>query len=310
MKKTVLTMAMLMIMLVLAACSDSTPEDTNASAEGSEADQTDTVETDREHWPEKLRFADTGVEGMEQLQREHGPFKDAMEEVLGIEVEFFSVTDRTAAAVAAQFDQVDIVLTGPSEYVVMKSKAEVEPVIGLTRPGYRLAFIARADSGIESLEDMKGKKVAMKDVGSTSGHIGPSSILIENGFNLDQDFDGSIALLGDARIEALRGGDVDVVGTGADDYYELANEEGEDEWTLVHEGPDLPSDLFVASPTLDKEFVEEVKQLFLENQDYLLAELLQTEENDKYSDSELIDAKDEDYDSIREAYDTLGLTLE
>lgn len=290
-----------LLVLVVAGCAGEASEEND---EGSKNN------ADREHWPEKLRFADTGVEGIEQLQREFGPFKEALEEVLDIEVEFFAITDRTAAAIAAQFDQVDFILTGPSEYVVMKSKSEVQPVVGLTRPGYRSAFIAKSDSGIQSLEDMKGKKVAMKDVGSTSGHIGPSSILIDNGFDLDNDFDGSISLLGDARMEALRGGDVDVVGTGVKDYHKAVEEDGEEAWTLVHEGPDLPNDLFVASPTLDPKFVEDVKNLLIENQDFILEKMLQSEENDKYQESELLEAKDEDYDSIREAYETLGLDLE
>ncbi|MFP4697657.1 MAG: phosphate/phosphite/phosphonate ABC transporter substrate-binding protein [Eubacteriales bacterium] len=324
MRKFKFMLMTLLLVFVIAGCSNTkeesteslldqtTDEPTESSLDKTTEESNTKTAENQEHkdWPKTLRFADTGVEGFEQLQREFGPFKDALEDTLGVKIEFFAVTDRTAAAVAAEFDQVDFVLTGPSEYVVMKSKVDVQPVVGITRPGYRSAFMAKSDSGIKSLEDLKGKKIGMKDIGSTSGHIGPSSILIENGFNLDKDFDGQIGMLGDARLETLRNGDVDAIGSGIKDYKKLVEQDGKESWTLVHEGPDLPNDLFVASPNLPKDFVAEVKSLMVKNQEKIIESIVQTGENQKYEESELVDAKDSDYDSIRKAYETLGMKLE
>ena len=44
--------------------------------------------------PEKLRFAVTDVQGLEELQRDYEPFRDALAESLGTEIEFFPVADR------------------------------------------------------------------------------------------------------------------------------------------------------------------------------------------------------------------------
>ncbi len=258
----------------------------------------------------KLRFVDTGVEGMEQLQREFGPFRDTLEDVLDVEVEFFAVNDRTAAATAVQHDQVDLALTGPSEYIAMKSKADVKPVVGITRPGYegkgyKSVFIVREDSNYHTLDDIKGKTIAMKDAGSTSGHIGPSSILIEEGYDLDNDFD--IKLLGDARIEAFRSGDVDVLATGMKDYVKMVEQDGEDKYRLLYEGEQLPNDLIVASPEVSDESIEELQKAMIDNQEEILKSILVTGENDKYKEAKLVREKNENYEPIKRAYKKLGI---
>ncbi|MBV1696570.1 MAG: hypothetical protein KGP27_19085, partial [Hyphomicrobiales bacterium] len=60
----------------------------------------------------KVRFAVTDIDGLESLQREFAPFKEAIEKVSGLEVSFFPVSGRTAAVEAMAADQVDFVLTG------------------------------------------------------------------------------------------------------------------------------------------------------------------------------------------------------
>jgi phosphonate transport system substrate-binding protein len=59
---------------------------------------------------ETIRFAVTDIDGLEALQREMGPFKDAFEAASGLKVEFFPVSGRTVAVEAMAADQVDFVL--------------------------------------------------------------------------------------------------------------------------------------------------------------------------------------------------------
>ena len=63
---------------------------------------------------ETIRFAVTDIDGLEALQKEMGPFKDAFEKASGLAVEFFPVSRRTVAVEAMAADQVDFVLTGPA----------------------------------------------------------------------------------------------------------------------------------------------------------------------------------------------------
>ncbi len=124
---------------------------------------------------DKIRFAVTDVDGMESLQREYGPFKDAFEKASGLKMDFFPVSGRTAAVEAMAADQVDFVLTGPAEYVVFNARLKAQPVVVWTRPNYKSSIVVLEDSPVKSLADLKGKKISFGEIGSTSQHLGPAT---------------------------------------------------------------------------------------------------------------------------------------
>ena len=124
---------------------------------------------------ETWKLAVTDVEGMERLQLEWGPFKDALEAATGDTFEFFAVNSRTAAAEALRGKTVDFVVSGPAEYVVINKLTSATPLIGLGRPDYHCAIVVRADSGINVPADLKGKKVVFGDIGSTSNMLVPDA---------------------------------------------------------------------------------------------------------------------------------------
>ncbi len=278
-------------LLFLVACNSSSPDASN-NPNGE---------------PDTLRFAVTDVQGLEELQRDFEPFRDALAETLGKEIKFFPVADRTAAAVALQADQVDIVLTGPAEYVVMQAKTQAVPFIAITRPNYRSVIAVHKDSGINSLEDLKGKTIAMSDLGSTSGQLGPTKILVDAGLQPEQDIE--IKMLGDADLQAFQNEDVEAWGGAALDYdrfMEAKNLKSED-YPIVKKGDLLPSDVFIASNKLKPEYVEEIKKGMVENQEQLIGAIVSVDTNEKYKGSTLVEAKDSDYDPIRQAYQAIGI---
>ncbi|MDJ0580318.1 phosphate/phosphite/phosphonate ABC transporter substrate-binding protein [Crocosphaera sp.] len=257
--------------------------------------------------PDTLRFAVTDVQGLEELQRDFEPFRDALAETLGKEIKFFPVADRTAAAVALQSDQVDIVLTGPAEYVVMQAKTQAVPFIAITRPNYRSVIAVHKNGGINSLEDLKGKTIAMSDLGSTSGQLGPTKILVDAGLQPEKDIE--IKMLGDADLQAFQNEDVEAWGGAALDYdrfMEAKNLKSED-YPIVKKGDLLPSDVFIASNKLKPEYVEEIKKGMVENQEQLIGAIVSVDANEKYQGSTLVEAKDSDYDPIRQTYQAIGI---
>jgi phosphonoacetate hydrolase len=131
--------------------------------------------------PRALRFAITDVEGLEQLQREFGEFRDLLQQKTGLKFDLFPIADRTVAVSALENDQIDLVITGPAEYVIFRSRTEVRPLIGLFRPDYTAVFLVRKADGVKSLSELRGKKVALGDVGSTSKHIAPLDMLAKAG---------------------------------------------------------------------------------------------------------------------------------
>ncbi len=278
-------------LLFLVACNSNSPD----------------VATNPNGEPDTLRFAVTDVQGLEELQRDYEPFRDALTETLGKEIEFFPVADRTAAAVALQSDQVDIVLTGPAEYVVMQAKTEAVPFIAITRPNYRSVIAVHKNSGINSLEELKGKTIAMSDLGSTSGQLGPTKILVDAELQPEQDIE--IKMLGDADLQAFQNEDVEAWGGAALDYdrFMEAKKLNAEDYPIIEKGNLLPSDVFIASSKLNPEYVEEIKQRMVENQEELIGAIVSVDANEKYKGSTLVEAKDSDYDPIREAYQAIGI---
>ncbi|MEO1132094.1 MAG: phosphate/phosphite/phosphonate ABC transporter substrate-binding protein [Cyanobacteria bacterium J06639_1] len=259
------------------------------------------------HVPDTIRFAVTDVVGLEELRRDFEPFRDALEAATGKEIKFFPVADRAAAAVALQADQVDVVLAGPAEYVVLRARTQAEPFIGLTRLNYRSVIAVRSDSGIASLEDLKGRKMAMSDIGSTSGHLGPSQILAEAGLEPRSDVD--VLMLGDADLQAFENGDVDAWGGSALDYERFFEDKSNaaTDFPILVKGESLPNDVFMASDDLDPEFVATLAQQMVNNQEALIDAIVSVESNRKYVGSSLIPAQDSDYDPMRVAYRAVGV---
>jgi phosphonate transport system substrate-binding protein len=52
---------------------------------------------------------------------------------------------------------------------------------------YRSQILVRKDSGIKSIKDLKGKKIAVQDTTSTAGWIFPAVELLEHGINVNKD---------------------------------------------------------------------------------------------------------------------------
>lgn len=252
-----------------------------------------------------LRLAVTDLQGLEELQREFGAFVSTFEEASGLDVEFFPVNDRAAAAVALASDRIDLVFTGPAEYVVIHEKTNATPVVAIERPGYRSCIYTSADSGITSLDDLVGGTVAMSDVGSTSGHLGPSQVLVDAGIDPLEEL--TVLTVGDTVQEALERGDVDAVGVGCHDYDEYTESEDTADFPILAEGNPLPPDVILAHEDLDEDTIELVRTTFAENFPDLLAAMLEGKDNAKYADAELVLPDDADYDVVRSMYRAVGV---
>lgn len=255
--------------------------------------------------PKVLRFANTDLVGLEELQREFGRFQAALQDTLGMPVQLFPVPNRTAVAVALEAGQVDLVLTGPAEYVAIRTMTRVMPVLGLTRPGYRSVIVTHADSGIRTLQDLRGKRIALQMVGSTSRHLGPTVMLMEEELRPGRDV--QVLFLGGGWLEAFANGEVDAAGMSYIDYQRLVQRFGPNRFRLVKVGPDLPNDIFIARAGLDPGFVDEIRRRFMANEAVLLRALITEGENAKYAASRFAPADDAAYEPIVKAYEAIGI---
>lgn len=258
--------------------------------------------------PDTLRYADTGVEGMEELRRSFGPFVEVMEEATGLKIEFFPVGNRTAVVNALRFKQIDVVMTGPSEYVAMDSQVQgAQPLVSLARPHYASIFIVPEDSEYQTLNDLKGARISMKSVGSTTGHIIPAYMLVEAGLDVDRDV--RIMNLGGTLFEALISGDVDAAATGVRDWDGFVERTGGG-YRILAQSPQMPDDLVVAGPHIAADCADYIRDAMMQSGDALIQATLKPEGRDRYLGASLMPVDDSSYDVVRKAYAALGLTAE
>jgi len=256
---------------------------------------------------EPVRFAVTDMEGLEQLQQEFGRFEEALETSTGLEIDLFPVSSRTAAVEALNAGQVDLVLTGPAEYVVMKELAQPRIVVGWQRPDYFAQIAVLADGPIKSVEDLKGKKVSFGSVGSTSQHLGPAQVLTDFGLKYGVDYE-PVIISRNVAAEALKRGDIAAIGLNYGYLQDLREAFPDTAFTVVARGRDLPNDILVARKDLPEEVFGKVRDAFLKDGQKLMEAVLTGEDNQKFKGGFfLTEVEDGDYDYVRSMYRTIGV---
>jgi phosphonate transport system substrate-binding protein len=255
------------------------------------------------------RLAVTDVEGLERLQTEWGAFKSALEEITGESFEFFPVASRTAAAEALRGETVDFVITGPAEYIVINTMTEAAPLIGFGRPDYHCTIVVRADSGIDSMGDLKGKTVAFGDIGSTSNMLCPMQLMADYGVDPVNDVE-RVHTASNIAHEALRNGDVAAIGINATSW--MNGPRAKDTsvpygfFKMLARSGDLPNDMIMVGSHVPTEAADAVRTAILENKGALIDAILTHEENEKYRGMDLVAIEDGAYDIVRSMYRTAG----
>ena len=257
---------------------------------------------------ETWKLAVTDVEGMERLQLEWGPFKEALEAATGETFEFFAVNSRTAAAEALRGETVDFVVSGPAEYVVINKLTNATPIIGLGRPDYHCAIVVRADSGINTVQDLVGKRVAFGDIGSTSNMLCPMQVLADYGIDPVNDIEKTHTSRNIAH-EALKAGDVDALGSNANSWLNVRAKETDLPYgffKMIARSGDLPNDMIMVGAHVPEAAALKVRDAILANKEQIIAGITAHEENDKYVGMDLVSIEDSAYDYIRAMYSNAG----
>jgi len=164
------------------------------------------------HAQQVFRVTTIPEEAATEQVRKFTPLAAYLEKKLGMKVEFTPVSDYPAAVEALVNKKVDLVWFGGFTYVQAKlrSGGKVIPIAQREEDTrFQSVFIAKTDSGIKTLADMKGKQVSFGSQSSTSGHLMPRSNLLNAGIDPEKDFK-RIAYSGahDATIASVVSGKV------------------------------------------------------------------------------------------------------
>jgi len=231
---------------------------------------------------------------------------------IGVPVTGFVTSDHAAAVEALRNGDADISFMGALPYVIAHNEIGAEVVLQEVyrgEPVYTGRVFVRRDSGIENIDDLRGKTIAFADPISESGYIYPLDIFVQRGLlERGQDpsaFFGKIYFAGGYQqaMQAVANGLVEAA--GASQYAEmLLSPEQQTEVVWIAESDPIPSHTVIAREGLDPEtkerFVEAMLKLNEPEYRYLLAHV--------YSPDGYIVADPAAYDGVREiarAYDLI-----
>lgn len=146
--------------------------------------------------------------------RKFTPLAAYLEKRLGMKVEFTPVNDYPAAVEALVNKKVDLVWFGGFTHVQaqIRSGGKIVPIAQREEDTkFQSVFIAKTDSGIRGLADLKGKQISFGSQSSTSGHLMPRHFLLAAGIAPEKDFkriaysgahDATIASVVSGKVEA------------------------------------------------------------------------------------------------------------
>jgi phosphonate transport system substrate-binding protein len=174
----------------------------------------------------EFRIGILGGENAQDRLNSYACLQEYTSELLGVETKLFAPADYNGVIQGLLGGTIDLAWLGASAYAAtyLQDPEAVEPVLVKVNLdgsiGYHSIGFARADSGITSLEDMKGKVFGFGDPNSTSGYLIPSiEIPQATGASMESgDYFGEVKFTGghEQTIVAVFNGDIDGGVTWAD----------------------------------------------------------------------------------------------
>ncbi|MFJ2325780.1 MULTISPECIES: phosphonate ABC transporter substrate-binding protein [unclassified Pseudomonas] len=191
---------------------------------------------------------------------------DDLQAKIGMPVVPFVATDYNGIIEALRSGKLDVAYLGPFSYVLATSVADVEAFsVAVTKKtgqsAYKSVILARKDSGIHSLADLKGHTFAFVDPSSASGHLFPKAGLEQAGFAPDTLFKRVIfSGSHDASILAVENKKVDAAAV-ADRIFASAVAKGvvkQDDFEIVWSSRPIPESPMVWRKALDPQLKKKI----------------------------------------------------
>lgn len=169
--------------------------------------------------------ADGGTE--DGTKKDFQPIFDAITQATGLQFDLKVGQNYSAVVEAMCAGAADIAWYGPVTYLQARGRGCAELLALAVRHGdsvYYSGIFARKDAGINSIKDLKGKKIALGDPNSTSSFNVPVAMMLAAGVNPARDA-AAINLAGSHAnvLKALSEGLVDAGGASFDSFEKAVN---------------------------------------------------------------------------------------
>lgn len=175
--------------------------------------------------------------------------------------------------------KIDIILESPLIATLLKVEADAVPILTVWRKGvgeYNSLLFVRKDSGIQKIEDLKGKLVAFKDPGSNSGYFLPQIGLKAKGLEMIELSSFNSIVPKDKVGYVFAGSELNISSwvfykkAAAGALSNLAWVSPKDvpqsykkDFKIIYESPKTPEFIVLVRPGLPKRLVERIKEEFL-----------------------------------------------
>lgn len=252
-------------LVLLAACGeglddngqDEAPSDEQPAEDSDDGDDAD-ADDGNDEWPDTITYGLLPTSDEAALATTYEPFETYMAACLDHPFELFAGTNYTAMIEAMRGGNIHVGKFGAFSYILAAERANaealVQPLADADDAFYTSMFVALESSGFSSLADLEGEPLAFVDAASTSGHLFPRAMMIDElGITNDEveDWLGNVVFSGghDASILSVLNEDVAaapissnawVLQVESGEASEYAEHENFDDLVIFAETEDIP----------------------------------------------------------------------
>lgn len=219
--------------------------------------------------PDVLVFAYTPVEDPAQFRGVWSDFLRHLERLVDREVLFFPVQSNAAQIEAMRAGRLHVAGFNTGSVPLAVNCAGFQPLAMMARAdgsfGYEMELLTRRDSGLEQVEDIRGRSLAFTSPTSNSGFKAPS-VLLETEFGMvaEQDFDVVFSGRHDNSVLGVLQGDYEAaaVANQVIDQVLARGVGSRDDLRVLYTSVSFPTTAYGVSNRLDSDLAEAVREAF------------------------------------------------
>ncbi len=218
--------------------------------------------------PDTLVFAYTPVEDPAVYEDIWDPFIEHLSEVTGKKVQFFAVQSNSAEVEAMRSGRLHIAgfSTGPTPFAVNLAGAVPFALMGSDdgRFGYTLQVFTQADSDIQEMSDLAGKRVAHTSPTSNSGNQAPRALFPALGVVPDEDYEVIYSGSHDQSMLGVVAGDYDAAPVASEVVDRMAERGLYDpaDVRVIWESEPFPTTSYTYAHNLAPDLKEKIEEAF------------------------------------------------
>ena len=195
-------------------------------------------------------------------------------------------------------------ISGPLSYVLARSKGDISAFAAKTKngsPTYQAVVIANVEAGIDNIKAIEGHDMVYGDPASTSSHMIPKSMLVEEGLMGGKNYNEHFLGAHDAVAVAVQNGRAQAGGLSRPIFESLLEREiiDADKVKVLGYSKPFPQYPWAMRNSLDEGLQEQIRDAFYAMED---ADILK-----EFKADGIAPITDADYDVVRDLKEKLDL---